>query len=362
VLEIEDNSIDCGHVRDLVALVEGKTVKVTASSRLSLIKLSCAFQNSDLTRLLFDLPSQDSIIESRKTSVGFDLTVHAREELFLLDVDTLGLILTNEELRIESEDWLMKLILELGEGYRSLLSYVKYEFLSAEGLSTFLDNFEHSEMTKDIWCSLVRCLRNEKSPSLHIVRYGQELSSSYSFPSTTIMWELPAIFSVIEERQVRLLYRGTRDGFQTSDCESRLQGHSNLLIIVQTTEGCIFGGYAHCKYPENTNQWAMDESVKSFLFTLKNPHNIPPRIFKMNPSSKYGLYRREDRRCLVWMGYYGAISPVAGCNTNSNSCHSGLSGTGWHTFANDSDHDAKTLFTGSTNYQVKEMEIFEFFD
>jgi hypothetical protein len=64
---------------------------------------------------------------------------------------------------------------------------------------------------------------------------------------------------------------------------------------------------------------------------------------------------------LVWMGYGGAIGLIPGCNANRSSHNNGFA-TRYSTFINDSDHSGMTLFTGSANYQVKDVEIFEFFD
>jgi hypothetical protein len=230
-----------------------------------------ALGNRHLAQLLFGLRDEETLIQPLvQASIIFDLTVRPREELFLVDVETLEHLLRCEQLRIESEDWLLDLILELGSEYRRLLNEVTYEFLSSEGLSKFLDNFGYCEMTDDIWTSLVRRLRREKPsgfPNRHVER---GLSSS-------IVSGFPAVSSAIEEKNSRLLYRGTRDGFTGSDVVSRVTGHSNLLILVETTGGWIFGGYAHCKWPAKYGEWARDPSQKSFLFTLKNPHNIPPR-------------------------------------------------------------------------------------
>jgi hypothetical protein len=209
-------------------------------------------------------------------------------------------------------------------------------------------------MTEDIWTSLVRRLRREKPaeiPGRHV-----KLLDDRAFPSS-IVSGFPSVLSVIEEKKVRLLYRGTRDGFNVANCHPRVKGHSNLLIVVESTGGWIFGGYAHCKWPENG--WSGDPSQKSFLFTLKNPHNIPPRRFEMESTmQKYVLYFQTS--CLVWVGNAGAIGLMPNCNANSTSHNCGFRPD--QTFMNDSGHEGTTFFTGSERYTVKEVEIFEFFE
>jgi hypothetical protein len=58
----------------------------------------------------------------------------------------------------------------------------------------------------------------------------------------------PVVLSPIEEKTVRLLYRGTRDGFTASNHDSLVPDHSNLLALVETTGGWRFGCYTHCTW------------------------------------------------------------------------------------------------------------------
>jgi hypothetical protein len=352
-LEITDDEIEGKHVVDLLNFVRGGVLKLTKSSRLSLVRLSRELRNRDLTQLFLGVRDDETINERvGDLRIGFDLTVHSRDDLFVVDVDTLEDVFRSDRLRIESEDWLLYLILDLGCEYRGLLDVVKYEFLSPEGLSKFVDHFSYCEMTDDIWTSLVRRLRDEKPAEIPGRHVGPQ------FPSS-IVSEFPSVLSVIEEKNVRLLYRGTRDGFTVANCHPLVTGHSNLVVLVESTGGWIFGGYAHCKWPESHHGWSGDPSQKSFLFTLKNPHNIPPRRFAVESTRKENVLFFYNKY-LVWMGLDGAIALMLNCNANSTSNNRGFQPGG--TFVNDSGHEAKTLFTGSETYTVKEVEIFEFFE
>jgi hypothetical protein len=365
LFEINDAKIEQSQFEDLLGIVRGRPVKVAASSRVSFLRLSSRLGNFDLVQMLLGLMDEETVIQPVSgAAVGFDLTAQSRTSLLALDLETLAQIFGSEELRIESEDWLLDFILELGEDYRDLLSFVKYEFLSSGRLSTFLDHFDYRNLTDEIWASLGRRLRGEKPTGQASNRYGRapSVQSSVSGFASTIVSEFPAVLSVIEGKNARLLYRGTRDGFGGSNYHSRLVGHSNLLIIVESSRGWIFGGYAHCKWPEY--DWVGDHSLKSFLFTLKNPHNIPARRFGMKSSGqKYVLHPNPAGGYLLWMGFNGAITLSTDCNRSAKSSSPGFVQTNeYPTFANDSGYDGPTLFTGSTTYTVKELEIFEFFD
>jgi hypothetical protein len=51
------------------------------------------------------------------------------------------------------------------------------------------------------------------------------------------------------------------------------------------TNGNIFGGFTPVKWDSYTGHKA-DPSLKSFLFTLKNPHNFPARRFALKAEKK----------------------------------------------------------------------------
>jgi hypothetical protein len=157
-LDIADGRIDDGHIADLLALIRGSPVKIAPTSRVSLILLSRHLGNTDLAQLFFGIADPEVELRPLAQRPGFDLTVCSRQDLFLLDVDTLDNILANDAVRIRSEDWLLELALELGDDYRRLLRHVRYEFVSKAILSKFLAGRDHSALTDAIWGSLVPAL------------------------------------------------------------------------------------------------------------------------------------------------------------------------------------------------------------
>jgi hypothetical protein len=94
--------------------------------------------------------------------------------------------------------------------------------------------------------------------------------------------------------------------------------------------------------------------VKSFVFTIKNPHNVPAKRFALKVEEKnYAL------DCSIGCGpIFGKdIIVRTNCNANTNS-HSNLGSM----YTNDTGLDGGTFFTGSQNFQVKEIEVFEITD
>jgi hypothetical protein len=68
---------------------------------------------------------------------------------------------------------------------------------------------------------------------------------------------------------------------------------------VKTTKGFIFGGFTPCTV-QSSNKWLRDDSLKSFLFTLKNPHNIPAHKFALKANQKGTAFYWIARHYLVW--------------------------------------------------------------
>jgi hypothetical protein len=71
---------------------------------------------------------------------------------------------------------------------------------------------------------------------------------------------------------------GGRDGFKAEEFHRRCDGRANTLTAILDTEGNFFGGFAPVKWERN--------SLKSFLFTLKNLHNAPARRFALKAEKK----------------------------------------------------------------------------
>jgi hypothetical protein len=136
--------------------------------------------------------------------------------------------------------------------------------------------------------------------------------------------------------------------------------------VILDTEGNIFGGYTPVEWEsrvwvktegkkliEKTEEMAKaDDSLKSFLFTLKNPNNIPARIF--------ALMEGEKQKAICCDSSEG---PVFGCNSDiyvSDHCNKNFTNfTDLHRYINDTGLDSNIVFTGSNCFQVAEIEIFE---
>jgi hypothetical protein len=55
--------------------------------------------------------------------------------------------------------------------------------------------------------------------------------------------------------------------------------------VILDTDGNIFGGFTPVEWESRYGEKA-DPSLMSFLFTLKNPHNVPARRFALKAEKK----------------------------------------------------------------------------
>jgi hypothetical protein len=112
------------------------------------------------------------------------------------------------------------------------------------------------------------------------------------------------------------------------------------------------------------------DSVRNFLFTLKNPHAVPAQKFTLRADKKYDAIICNSAWGLIFTGcidVYNDSNANTNMNTNTDSCI--CIGTRWnplepigthrneYVYAN--DIAIPHFFTGVENFTVKEIEVFE---
>jgi hypothetical protein len=187
-----------------------------------------------------------------------------------------------------------------------------------------------------------------------------------SFDSRIIS-DFPEIFAEFRGERFSLLWRGSRDGFKAKEFHRRCDGHANTLTVILDTKGNIFGGFTPVEWESRAPHYGWDDSnsykawngkkadgsQRSFLFTLKNPHNISARKFALRAEKK-----RQAIGCDPECGpCFSDILVSDQCDSNNKS-YTGLS----YTYTNNTGLDEQVVFTGSRQFRVKEIEVFEISD
>jgi uncharacterized coiled-coil protein SlyX len=178
-------------------------------------------------------------------------------------------------------------------------------------------------------------------------------SSPNGFDSAIIR-DFPLLFAEFQRKRFTLLWRGTRDGFGEKEFHKRCNGHANTLTMILDTGGSIFGGFTPVKWESGGegNNYRADPSGTSFLFTLKNPHNFPPK--------KFALKSTEKDKAIECRPSYGPCFGYDIWVTNNSNANSGSdSFTFGAYYVNDTGLNERTFFTGTDHFTVKEIEVFE---
>jgi hypothetical protein len=162
-------------------------------------------------------------------------------------------------------------------------------------------------------------------------------------------------FAEFRGKQFSVLWRGRCDGFGSSEFHCRCDGHANTLTVILDTEENIFGGFTRAKW-DLSGDYKADVRLKSFLFTLRNLHNVPPKKFTLkDEATSYAILCSYGRGPVF--GHGADISVSDGCNANTHS----YTNLGF-AYANDTGLDGKKVFANSQYFKVKEIEVFEIAD
>jgi hypothetical protein len=117
--------------------------------------------------------------------------------------------------------------------------------------------------------------------------------------------------------------------------------------------GDISGGFTPVEWDSRTEEpyCKADPSLKSFLFTLKNPHNFPAMKFTLKTEEKDRAINCDS----PWGPIFGDdLGVYDDCTANA------VSGSSLgRLYANDPGLDGRTVLTGSRHFAVKEIKVFE---
>jgi archaellum component FlaC len=174
-----------------------------------------------------------------------------------------------------------------------------------------------------------------------------------------IVSEFPPLFKEFHAKRFNLLWRGSRDGFGAAEFHHRCDGRANTQTLIQDTAENVFGSITPVKWESRSiGSEKGDGSLRSFLFTLMNPHGVPARKFPLTIGKK---------QCTIFC--YCRIRPRFGDgdirvsdNSNANADSWTHFGTRYHNGAYTNDTSVKDFFTGAVNFTVNEIEVFEIAD
>jgi hypothetical protein len=142
-----------------------------------------------------------------------------------------------------------------------------------------------------------------------------------------------------------LIYKASRDGWTSADFHSRCNGKGPTVTVVRSTSGHVFGGHLAQSWISSGN---FIPCTTASLFTLINPHGIPPTKLAISSTSNAG-YGHASYGPTFGSGH--DLHIAANANSNATS-YSNLSGY------RDTTGKGQNLFTGGRSFQVAEVEVF----
>ena len=162
---------------------------------------------------------------------------------------------------------------------------------------------------------------------------------------------------------IKLLYRGSRDDFKARTFHEKCDNKGETLVLIKSDQNYIFGGYTEIDWDSTVwngkvgaqNSSRRDGQGNEFVFTLKNPHNISPSKFNMKNE-----WLNHSICCDINLG------PIFGCNDIriENECNIRNNSFSFYDFQpgeycfNDTTGKKRLLFTGTSKYKVKEIEVY----
>jgi hypothetical protein len=351
---IFDSEIDSSDFTSLQNLLSGEEITLQKSHQKSLVLLSRQLCNVGFEQLFFgqwsDSVGDISVTLSNGFTARSRVDFQSASHVSLLSVDALDDLLSSESFDVDSEDALLRILLTIK--HQGLLRHIRLAFLRAETISTLFADPASFCPTEWLWRSVLAWLLH----SLPLSAFGLE---------SVIVSQFPGLFKEFRRKRFDLLWRGSRDGFGARQFHERCDGHANTLTLLLDTEGNVFGGFTPVKWesPEwngksgiQSNCWKSDNSLKSFVFTLKNPHNYPTTKFALKPDRKQFAIR-----CDIDEGpTFGRENDIWIMNDSHTSLHNRTNLGG--TYTNETQLSGETVSTGSVTFTVQEIEVFEIDD
>ncbi|EFA75352.1 hypothetical protein PPL_11429 [Heterostelium album PN500] len=149
------------------------------------------------------------------------------------------------------------------------------------------------------------------------------------------------------ELSYELIYKGTKDGFESANFHTKCNGKGATLTVVKSSDGNVFGGY-------NSQSWNSNGAYcgdnKCFIYTMVNKNNIVPTKYAPIGNNTNIVYGNNGYGPTFGSGHDLYISNQ--CNVNQQSYQNFP-----HCYA-DTTGKAKATFATTYNFTVSEIEVF----
>ena len=154
-------------------------------------------------------------------------------------------------------------------------------------------------------------------------------------------------------KEIELLYRGTRDGSDSSTFHNKCDNKGPNICLIKNEKGNIFGGYSSISWSSDGNYHTANGS---FLFTLTNIHGTKPTKFPNSQNQNYAVQHLSDYGPIFGNGWdlyiYNNYLNNKNSGTTLGCAYQDILGKGRSVFTGDENNNNGT-------FKVKELEVFK---
>jgi len=151
-----------------------------------------------------------------------------------------------------------------------------------------------------------------------------------------------------EDQRWMLIYKATRDGFAGHDFHRCCDNQGSTITVIQSINGgYLFGGYTSVSW-RSTGDYVVDNNGP-FLFTLTNPHGIPPTKYSIR-RAEYSIF--DVNTCGPT---FGGGNDLHVCDNSQTKTHSYCNFP--HSYIDTTKRGVKT-FTGNRTFQTSDIEVY----
>ncbi|KAF2068530.1 hypothetical protein CYY_010144 [Polysphondylium violaceum] len=141
------------------------------------------------------------------------------------------------------------------------------------------------------------------------------------------------------------IYKASENEFSASSFHSACDGKGATITLIETTDGCVFGGYNSQSW-NNDSKWYGDD--KCFIFTLVNKHGIKPTKYSPGQDTHY-VASNFDSGPIFGGGF------DIGFDSSDGSSYQSFP----YTYV-DTTGQGKTTLTPTKSFKIKTIEIYKF--
>ncbi|KAJ5075294.1 pep-cterm sorting domain-containing protein [Anaeramoeba ignava] len=161
---------------------------------------------------------------------------------------------------------------------------------------------------------------------------------------------------------MKIVFSGKKDGFSSHTFHEKCDNKGKTLVLIKTKDQYIFGGFSEVGWTKDMSKvskkkdryWYIKDD-NSFLFTLSNPKNYPPKKFKV---------RENQESAICYEVFYGPVFGQLYADLRVNFpfkiARTNYFGDSYHLPEGfiPKSKEAKEFFTGTDISEIEEIELF----